>query len=303
MTLSIGVPPPVMFELYQLRYFLAVVETGSFTRAAKRSRVSQPTLSAGIQKLEAALDVQLLDRSSRRVALTSAGAQFLERTRAILSQVQLAQNELAQAAAPDVLRLGVLMTIPSSSVAPLVRHFVRSAAGARLELFEGTEQELANRLGAGQLDVALGIVRPAHRSRAEFLYEEGYSLALAAHHPLADRSVVEVAQLADEATIVRRRCEVLSETSRFWTDHNVRPPLVYRTEHDERALAMVGAGLGTTVMPDHYSAPEVVRVPLSGFNYRRRVGLIHRPGRKRPPLVQQFSQMATTHGWGSPTNR
>ena len=68
-----------MIELYQLRYFLAVVETGGFTHAAKRCRVSQPTLSAGIQKLEAALHVPLFDRSNRRVFLTAAGTRFVER--------------------------------------------------------------------------------------------------------------------------------------------------------------------------------------------------------------------------------
>ena len=64
---------------------------------------------------------------------------------------------------------------------------------------------------------------------------------------------------------------MLSETSRFFTSHDVRPALVYRTEQDERALAMVGAGLGITVMPEHYQGRGVTRIPLVGFVERRRV--------------------------------
>jgi DNA-binding transcriptional LysR family regulator len=289
-----------MFELYQLRYFLAVVETGSFTKASRRVRVSQPTLSAGIQKLEGALAVKLFDRSSRRVFLTSAGTRFVERARSILSEVQAAQVELADVQAKEVLRVGVLTTIAASLVQRLVRDFLRAHPGAVLELFEGGERELRSRLAGEQLDLALAIARPEQRSASELLYEEGYSLAIAAHHPLARKPVIQVGELADEPTIVRTRCELLSETSRFFTHHNVRPRLVYRTEQDERALAMVGAGLGITVMPDHYQGPGVARVPLAGFVERRRIALVPAAARRkrRPkPSVERFKEFASSHAW------
>lgn len=289
-----------MFELYQLRYFLAIVETGSFTKAAKRVRVSQPTLSAGVRKLEAALGVPLFDRTSRRVFLTSAGTRFVERARAILSEVQRAQSEIADATQPrDVLRLGVLTTIAAHSVERLIRDFLRAHTGTIVELYEGTERELKNRLDAGQLDLALTLERPERRGLSEVLYEEGYSVAIAAHHPLAKKPSLHVTELAEEPSIVRTRCEVLSETSRFFTRHNVRPRLVYRTENDERALCMVGAGLGITVMPDHYRAPNVARIPLEGFDERRRVALAFavRPKRRRESAVERFREFATSQSW------
>jgi DNA-binding transcriptional LysR family regulator len=287
-----------MFELYQLRYFLAVVETGSFTKAAKRVRVSQPTLSAGIQKLEAALDVTLFSRSSRRVFLTPAGTRFVERARVILAEVQRAQAEVADVQAREVLHLGVLTTIPASLVAQLLRDFLGAKSGVVVELFEGTERELKTRVDGEQLDVALTIQRADSRSHSEVLYEEGYSLAIAAHHPLARKPAIQVNELAEEPTIVRTRCEVLSETSRFFTHHNVRPRLVYRTEQDERALSMVGAGLGITVMPDHYRARGVARLPLVGFDARRKVALLHGRGRKRrSPLVESFVQFAASQAF------
>jgi DNA-binding transcriptional LysR family regulator len=287
-----------MFELYQLRYFLAVVETGSFTKGSKRVRVSQPTLSAGIQKLEQTLEAQLFDRTSKRVFLTSAGTRFLEHAKAIVTQAQRAMVELQDVPAREVLSVGVLTTIAAAEVQRLLSDYLRAHPGTIVELYEGNERELNSRLERELLQVALTIQRADNKSRSQPLYEEGYSLALAAHHPLANRALIQVSELADEPTIVRTRCELLSETSRFFTSHNVRPRLVYRTEQDERALLMVGAGLGITVMPDHFRAPSVARIPLAGFDERRTIALV-RERRKSSNLVSTFGEFAASQAWPS----
>lgn len=285
-----------MFELYQLRYFLAVVETGSFTKAAQRMRVSQPTLSVGIQKLEGALSVELFERSSRRVFLTPAGARFSERARAILSEVQRAEADVAEAPDKAVLHLAVLSTIPTATFASLLRDFLRAHPEVVVELFEGTEREVKARLEGKRVDAALTLARPDLEASVTPLYEEGYSLAIAAHHPLSGRDAIHVTELADEPTIVRTRCEALPETSRFFTAHGVRPKLVYRTEQDERALAMVGAGLGITVMPDQYRAAGVARLPLVGFSARRRIALAT-PKRRSSALVVRFRDFAESQSF------
>lgn len=295
-----------MFELYQLRYFLSVVETGSFTKAAERAFVTQPTLSAGIQKLEAALGVRLFNRSNRRVYLTEAGARFVERAKAILHQCNLAEREVHETKAPKVLRLGVLMTIPCALLERLLGGFRRAEPDVVIELFEGTEQEILNRLDSGGMDVALSLLRgPVAEGRDRptppvVLFEEGYVLAVSAAHPLASRAEVAGRELADEPTIVRTRCEILSETSRYFTDQNVRPRLVYRTPQDERALAMVAAGLGFTTLPQSYEHPGVVKVTLTGYDYRRRVGLILSDlidEEEKKPLLDRFAAFARREPW------
>ena len=126
----------MVFELYQLRYFLALVETGSFTKAAARANVTQPTLSAGIKKLESQLDVKLFQRTSRRVFLTEAGTRFLDHAKAILYECNQATQDLKGATSRTVLRLGVLRTIPGSLISGLLGDFRRSEVGAVVELFE-----------------------------------------------------------------------------------------------------------------------------------------------------------------------
>mgnify|MGYP002641265692 CR=1 FL=1 len=287
-----------MIENYQLRYFLAIVETGSFTKAAARVFVTQPTLSAGIKKLEINLGSKLFDRSSKRVFLTESGTRFVPHAKSILYQLNLAEAEIKSTNRTLLLRLGILMTIPSSIIQSILGAFSREISGLIIELFEGTEQELLNRLDQGKIDIAMTIIRPALKQDKFPLYREGYSIALAQHHPLARKKLIHPSDFAGEATIVRGRCEILSETSRFFTDHNVRPRLVYNTTQDERALSMVAAGVGFTTMPDHYRSEGVSRIKMIGYDFKREIGLLttsHQLSEQQRKLIDDFITFTKTH--------
>ena len=262
-----------MFELYQIRYFLAVVETGNFTKASERSCVTQPTLSAGIKKLQGHLQTKLFNRSSRRVFLTEAGTRFVDRAKSIISECTKATDELKEVEVRKIIRFGILRTIPAKLVSKLLRDFRRENKNVVFELFEGTEQEVANKVEGGNLDLALTILRGEPSQDTHILYEEGYDLIIAHDHHLSDKSNISAHDLAEENMIVRTRCEALSETSRYFTDHNIRPRLNYKTEQDERALEMVGTGMGITVMPSTYKSSNIQRKNLKGFNLKRVIGL------------------------------
>lgn len=265
-----------MIDRYQLRYFLAVVDTGNFSRAAARTNVTQPTLSIGIAKLEQALNAKLFLRNSQRVQLTDAGARLLESARRIEHEFNLAERPAGAAAQPRRVRLGVLTTIPTERIERLVRRHGTAASPDQLEVIEGNERELLARLDRGRVDVALTLVRGAGtRYLAEPLYEEGYALAVSISHPLAQREAVSAEALATEVMIVRRQCEVLAETSRYFTERGVRPAFSFRSLNDDKVLAMVRAGLGITVMPDSYADPGVARPKLLGFEFKRQIGLVY----------------------------
>lgn len=260
-------------DRYLLRYFLAIVETGNFSRAAARENVAQPTLSAGIAKLEGQLQARLFDRTNRRVHLTQAGSRFLVHARRIEHEFNLAQAAVSGAARPELLRVAVLSTIPTTLLEQALQ---REAGDERVELMEGSEREVISLLDRGRADVALTILRPStEKFASERLYEEGYGLALPANHRLAEAASLRGEELADEVMMVRRQCEVLAETSRYFTDRNVRPAFSYRGVNDDRVLALVRAGLGITVMPDSYQEAGVARVKLEGFTPRRTIGLCY----------------------------
>lgn len=267
-----------MIDRYHLRYFLAVVDTGNFSRAAAACNVSQPTLSVGIAKLEKALGHPLFNRTNRRVALTQAGARLLDHARTIEGGFAAAERAVAGAAATRTVRIGVLSTIPRTTIEAFLADRRSRGDGDRIEIVEGQDRDLRGRLARGRIDVALLALRDADISAgASAIVSEGYSLALPIPHPLAGRTVVAAEELANDAMIVRRHCELLSQTSRFFTARGVRPFFAARTTSDDKALAHVRAGLGITVMPNGFREPGIARVPLDGFDFVRALGLIFAP--------------------------
>ncbi len=262
-----------MMDLYLLRYFLAVVETGSFTRAADRTFVTQPTLSAGIKKLEDQLGHILFERTNRRVFLTDAGTRFLPRAKAILHECNLAVQALEKGLSIPILRLGVLTTISAEKVGQMLAHYRKTEPNIAIEVVDGTEQELANRLDDRSLDFALSIYRGQDENEAIPLMEEGYLFILSKDNPFEDEQILQAQDLAGGNMIVRSRCEVLSETSRYFTDQNIRPRLAYRTPNDSRAIAMVAGGIGGTVVPESLVGEIVQPFKLRGFDYKRTLGL------------------------------
>jgi DNA-binding transcriptional LysR family regulator len=263
-----------MIDRYLLRYFLAVIDQGNFSKAAASCNVSQPTLSAGIAKLETLLGRPLFIRTNRRVELTAAAVHLAGHARRIEAEFAAAERAVLEEAAPATIRIGILGSIPAAWIEDYVGRLKGLGGGDRVELIEGRERELTERLGRGGLDVALTVLREDGRFRAERLLTEGYSLAMAATHRLADRDVIDGAELAGEPMIVRRHCELLSDTSRYFTARGVRPFFPARVTSDNRALRLVRAGLGVTVMPDSFQAPGVVRPRLADFPFTRDIGLL-----------------------------
>ncbi|MDR3508000.1 MAG: LysR family transcriptional regulator [Caulobacteraceae bacterium] len=265
-----------MIDRYQLGYFLAVVEAGNFSRAAAQVNVTQPTLSVGIAKLEQSLGVKLFLRNSQRVQLTEAGVRFMVHARAIEREFNAIEIKVAGPQPARLIRLGVLGTIPTPMIEQVVAANRRAGEPDRLEIVEGSERDLLGRLQQRRLDVALTLIRFGEtRFTQVSLFQEGYSLAVPLDHPLAGAARAAAEDLAQDVMIVRRHCEVLSATSRHFTERGVRPAFSLRTTNDDKAVAMVRAGLGITVMPDSYRDPGLARIPLDGFDAQREIGLLY----------------------------
>ena len=267
-----------MIERYLLRYFLAVVDTGGFSRGAAQVNVTQPTLSVGIAKLEALVGAPIFHRTSQRVHLTEAGARLLTHARRIENEFNALARSTTETGRAGLVRLGVLSTIPTALLERLVAEHRRRDDRAQMEIVEGTERDLVLRLGRGRIDLALTTLRDGGEWRQEPLYRERYSLALPSWHRFASADVVRAEDLAEETMIVRRHCEALSKISRHFTERGVRPRFSFRTTNDDKALTLVRAGLGITVMPESYRDPDVARPRLAGFELSRAIGIVHGAG-------------------------
>lgn len=263
-------------ERYLLRYFLAVVDQGSFSRAAAHCNVSQPSLSVGIAKLENGLGAQLFFRSNQRMQLTHAGTRLLGYARRIEAEFNAAQRAIADEQGEQRVscRLGVLHSIPGAIIAAAVAGLSASERSG-IEILYGSERDLVGKLDRGRIDIALSLTnRGGDRFLEQPLMKEGYAIAITASHPLASREEIEAEEIASETMIVRRHCEALPDTSRHFTDRGIRPPFALRSTNDERVLQMVAAGLGLTVMPLSYTHPGVARPRLAGFTITRSLGFL-----------------------------
>ncbi|BCA64216.1 hypothetical protein HMP09_3450 [Sphingomonas sp. HMP9] len=261
-----------MIERYVLRYFLAVVDQGNFTRAAAQCRISQPTLSVGIAKLEASLGQTLFLRTSRRIELTPSGTRFAVHARRIEAEFAAAERDLQDSVPTKLVRLGIATTLPPSWIAAALSRARQASTTERLEVVEGRSSELVALLDRGRIDAMLGAIGDDVRGRV--LFEEGFAVAVSNDHRLAGRSTLAVADVAEETMIVRRHCEALAETSRFFTARGVRPFMAARTVSDDRALTYVRAGLGMTVMPLSFAREGIAMIPLTGFDATRRIGIL-----------------------------
>jgi DNA-binding transcriptional LysR family regulator len=192
-------------ELRHLRYFIAIAEEQSFTRAAERLWVAQPALSTQIRRLEAELGVQLFERHTRGVDLTPAGELFLERARVALAAVHVASatGRDLEAGVTGSVRLGVASEARWRPTSELLRRFARERPGVALALTEGRGGALWRDLRDGRLDA---VVAPAgHGSpdlRSLELGAETWVALIGAGHPLVGAGALAARDLDGERIAV-----------------------------------------------------------------------------------------------------
>src|ERR1700730_7905478 len=162
-------------ELHQLRYFCAIAETGSFSRAAQHSHVSQPSLSQQIRKLEDELGAGLFDRLGRKVILTELGRAFLPRAQTVLRDLEAARSDVAErkTSMSGPICVGVIPTIAPYFLPPVLASFSRKYPQVRVTIVEEITPLLLERLRAGTMDVAI-VALPLQVRNQEF---ESSSLA------------------------------------------------------------------------------------------------------------------------------
>jgi DNA-binding transcriptional LysR family regulator len=284
-------------ELHQIRHFVAVVETGSFTKGAQRAAVSQPAISASIARLEAELDVKLLDRKRSPVVPTAAGLRLLEAGKSILFACNSVKAELKTIATPKLLRLGILQSLSSRHVSKLLSSFRRANQDVGIEVFDGTCEQLLALLEERQLDAILTIFdAEAAKYANRVLFEEPYVLAVPKDHCFAQRHSVALAELNGEPFIARTRCDRYQEVTDELIARGVKLRIVYQTDQDDRALALVAAGIGVSLVPAHFDVPNVKQVPVPDLGLLRTIGLLWSPDQEQGDL-EEFIKFAQSHAW------
>lgn len=240
-------------EMQQLRYVVAVAQTGNFSRAAAQCHVSQPSLSQQIQKLEDELGERLFDRMKRQAKLTSSGETFLRRAVRILDEVDAARREAKEA--KGLLRgtvvLGALPTVAPYLLPGVLADFGGKFPGVEVIVQEDTTAQLLKLLPACEIDFAIAS-QPIRDERLEVreLFSEELLLALPPGHPLTRKRTVSMANLESEKFIVMKEGHCLGDqVLGFCHRRDLQPNISFRSAQLETIQALVRAGLGLSLIP------------------------------------------------------
>ena len=288
-------------ELHQLRYFCAIVETGSFTRAAQRTNVSQPSLSQQILKLEDELGTRLFDRLGRSVRLTEVGQVFLPRARAVLHELEAARSDVVErkASVSGSICIGVIPTIAPYFLPPILASFARKCPQARVTVAEEITPLLLERLRAGSMDVAIVAVPLGVRGN-EFqsfpLIVEKLYAVLPKRHALAKRRAISLGELQNEPFLLLRDGHCFRETAVAACKRaRMNPQVIFESGQFSSILGMVSKGLGVSIVPAMAleKRPGCRFVPLADERATRTIGAIVLKGRSQTRLSEAFLDYVT----------
>ncbi|MET7761184.1 LysR family transcriptional regulator [Streptomyces sp. NPDC005393] len=273
-------------ELRHLVAFITVAEELHFGRAAQRLQMAQPPLSQQVRRLEKELGVQLFERNTRSVRLTSAGRSFLEPARTVLQDLDQARRAAKAAGRGEYGRVSVGFAGASShETLPRLTRALRAAhPGIELVLEGQTYANVAlSRVADGSLDlgfVRLPVTQPGVATRV--IGEEELVSALPLDHPLADRETITIEALKDEPFVsfpANAGSSLRDATFRACEDVGFTPRVVQEAPDSYTILALVAAGVGVTLTLtscQHIQQTGLVYRPLAGSPVRLQAALAWR---------------------------
>ena len=293
--------------LTELRYIVALHQTGHFGKAAERCHVSQPTLSIAIKKLEEELDVSLFERSRNQVRATPLGLKIVQQAQAVLEQANQIRELADQGRDPlgSRLSVGAIFTVGPYLFPCFVPELQRLAPKMPLYIEESYTAVLREKLRAGDLDaivIALPFTEPDVVTQP--LYEEPFVVLMPGDHPLAEHEQVSARQLEKETVLLLGeghcfRDQVLSACpglKKGLSNADAQLQSVVEGSSLETLKHMVASRLGITILPlsaaqtAHYGANTLAMRPFAAPEPRRTVALAWRASFPRHKAIDVVSQ-------------
>ncbi len=271
----------------QLQYLVALAEHLHFRRAAAACYVTQPALSEQLKQLEEMLGARLVERSQRRVMLTPVGEEVVARARALLTDMAELAESARRASEPFAhpVRLGVIPTIASYMLPPILRRLREAEPALQLYLREDQTAVLLRQLREGRLDLLLlAVPIDAPDMEVDTLLREPFFLVTPRGHELAGRRAVRQQDLAGQRVLLLEEGHCLREQAlEICRAVNPAPVEEFRANSLGTLVQMVANGLGVTLLPRMAVEVELrgqeeslAVVPFADPPPERRVGLVWR---------------------------
>ncbi len=279
-----------------LRAFVETVDAGTLSHAARHLGISQPSLTAQIQRLERHLGVPLFDRHGRGVTLTDAGKALYPRARSILDEVRSTEGAIRREGADEAgtLSVGAIPTVAPYVIPAALQRLRVSHAATRVELREDYSAVLAKMMLDGVLDVVIAALPYAFEHlHTEALGIDALVVAVPAQHLAARAGRITLAQLRDAPAVTLDPAHCLGEqVAGFCSSRQVSPSVVCRSAQLATVFELVGAGVGLSIVPAmaaaRHNTPQVAYVPLAEHALQREIVAVWRRGAVKSPQARAF---------------
>jgi LysR family transcriptional regulator, hydrogen peroxide-inducible genes activator len=241
-------------EFHQLRYVCAVAETGSFSRAAERCQIAQPSLSQQVLKLEEDLGAKLFDRLGRSIRLTEAGRAFLPHARSVLSEMESARSSVADKGSDlrGSVAVGVIPTVAPYLMPGYTTAFAKQYPEAKLRIVEETTPILVASLRDLSIHLAILALPLRHKDLEVFpLRTEPLFAVLPKNHPRAAAKTLTLKDLRGESFVMLRDGHCFRDLSIAACIHaRVTPRIAFESGQFSSLFGMVAAGVGISLVPE-----------------------------------------------------
>jgi DNA-binding transcriptional LysR family regulator len=291
-------------EMHQVRYFLAVSRTLNFTRAAEECHVAQPSLTRAIKQLEEELGAELFRRERNLSHLTEFGQRMLPLLQQCYDSAASAKTLASSLKTGDVAPLSIALStsVDLAFLVPDLTELMRAFKGLELRFLRGSSTQVVELLKKG--DAELAVAGPLRenwdRLDAWPLFTERLCLAVNAGHPLAERDVVQPAELAEERMLLRTYCEVAGEFEEFLKRRQLHGLVSHKMVAESDIVTMIAANLGVGMLPESTPKSERIRlVAVDGLDLKRTVYLYGVAGRQRSGAASALARLLRAGDWSA----
>jgi DNA-binding transcriptional LysR family regulator len=292
-------------EIRQLRAFVAIAESGTFTAGERRVHVTQAAISMQIRQLENELGARLFVRAPRRVVLTEAGEHLLHRARHILREHDAAQDEIAELAGAERgrLRIGSASAMVLTDPLPeILKELRRRHPQAEVSVTSGTSEALVGQILAGELDLAfVSLPVEARGIQTERLNEDQLVAIASSRHRLAKQRAVSAYTLAGEKLILGERGgNTRRLIDQFFAQAGVALSVSMELSRQQAIKKMVEEDMGVGIVPLQSVIEEVekgrlVRWWIEGAHINWELGVARLSGGYESPIMQAFLNLVRDH--------
>jgi DNA-binding transcriptional LysR family regulator len=283
-------------DIQNLRAFLLVAETGSFSLAAAKLHLTQPAVSKRIALLEEQLGTDLFDRIGRNIGLTEAGSALLPHARAVQRELEAAQQSVRDLSGPVAgqLRLATSHHIGLHRLPPVLSAFSKAFPAVHIDIDFMDSEQAYELIMQGKAELAIVTLAPVHEPSVVTLpvWPDPLDFMVARHHPLAHNPHMDLQALAEHPAILPGLNTYTGQiVARLFERHHLNLEVSIATNYLETIRMMASVGLGWTVLPRSMRDETLVALEVRDTDIERTLGIVYHRGRSLSRAAKAFIEV------------